>query len=143
MSGFATDVFRVVQEAAWLALSEGRATIEQAEDDEGSPFLVLRPTNPLACELRVYADYPTLCMGSERLCTEMFGPEEKRLQELSRLARALIAGKYEWEHRQSRFLWKRFTQLRGTFHTENGPWTFTWQGAEPPAAAQRRTYEPY
>ncbi len=98
--------------------------------------------------MTVYPDYPTLCLGAEEHCTEMFGSEELRLRELRQLIRAVIAGRYEWEHRQValRFLGLTlgtYTKLIGTFHTDDGPWVFTRSGGEPVGAITRRTYEPY
>lgn len=77
----------------------------------------------------------------------MFGPREQRLRELPQLVKAVIGGRYEWEHRQvtKRLLLfgTRSTELRGTFYTDAGPWVFTRVGGEPPGATQRRTYAPY
>lgn len=144
---FEAEVLRTVRDASKDVVEEGLARLEE-EESVGGPFLRLQPLNPRAASLTVYPDYPTLEMGPEQYATEMFGPEDVRLAELRQLVRAVIAGRYEWEHRQveSRFLFLRlrpFTQLVGTFHTESGPWVFTREGGEPPGARERRTYEPY
>jgi hypothetical protein len=70
------------------------------------------------------------------------------LVDLRRLVAAVIAGNYEWEHRQQSyprlFFGKRtMTQLVGTFHLDDGPWVFTRQGGEPPGATGGRTYAAY
>jgi hypothetical protein len=140
---FEAEIFNVTRDAARRVVDSGSATLEEGED-EGGHFLRLTPSSPRACELTVYADYPTLCMGPGGSCTEMFGPEAQRLRELPQLVRAVIAGDFEWEHRQARFLWLfPYTQLRGTFHTEEGPWTFTRQGKEPKGTVAHGSYEPY
>jgi hypothetical protein len=141
---FQAKVFRVVREASRDVVADGAARLEEG-DDAGGLFLRLDPVNPRAASITVYPDYPTLSMGPEKHTTEMFGPEDVRLAELRRLVRAVIAGRYEWEHRQvrRRFFFGTFTQLVGTFHTDAGPWVFTRQGAEPSGAVKRRTYEPY
>ena len=144
---FQAEVFRVVREASKDVVERGLAHLEEG-DDAGGLFLRLEPVNPRAASITVYPDYPTLSIGPEGPTTEMFGSEETRLKELRQLVRAVIAGRYEWEHRQvpRRLLFMRFgtfTQLVGTFHTDAGPWVFTRQGAEPRGAVARVTYEPY
>lgn len=144
---FADEVLRVVREEAADVVGDGSGQLEEGHDGGGT-FIRLVPTNPAACALTVYPDYPTLCLGPEQHTTEMFGPEETRLRELRQLVRAVIAGRYEWRHRQvtRRILFIRlgpYTQLVGTFHTDDGPWVFTRQGAEPRGAVEHRTYEPY
>ncbi|MCA1678177.1 MAG: hypothetical protein LC777_04125, partial [Actinobacteria bacterium] len=72
----------------------------------------------------VYPGYPTLAMGQEGHTTEMSGSEQARLHELPQLIRAVIAGRYQWEHRQVRrriLFWRTrpFTQLVGTLNTES------------------------
>lgn len=138
---------RTVRASAAEVVAHGHATLEEGEDGGGA-FIRLVPASPEACEITVYLDYPTLCLGPEGNCTEMFGPEEQRLRELPQLIQAVLAGRYEWEHRQvTRHILfiplYRFTQLRGTFHTSEGPWTFTRSGSEPRGAVEHRRYEPY
>jgi hypothetical protein len=70
------------------------ATLEEKVDG-GGRHLTLDPVNPRASTLTVYPDYPTLAMSEGT--TEMFGPEDKRLHELTLLTKAIIAGCYEWE----------------------------------------------
>ncbi len=137
---FEAEIYRVVRDVAADAVRSGLATLEE---DREQGCLRLIPNNPAACSLEVHADYPTLCMGSEGHCAEMFGSQESRLRELPRLVEAVIHGRYEWEYRQRRRLFVTFTQLVGTFHTPQGPWVFTVQGSEPSGAVARRTYDPY
>lgn len=144
---FEVQVQRVVREAAADVVEDGSARIEHARDG-GGDHLRLIPANPAACSLRIYPDYPTLCMGPEGTTTEMSGPEDARLRELRQLVRAVIEGRYSWERRQITrrlfgFRLGAFTQLVGSFQTDDGPWVFTRQGAEPPGAVDSRTYEPY
>jgi hypothetical protein len=143
---FEADCVRVFSEAAQEAVNAGIASLEEGQDGGGS-YLRLTPHQPSACQITLYADYPTLCLGPEQHCTEMFGSEESRLRELRQLVQAVIEGRYEWEHRQVTkrvlFFRYRYTELRGTFHTDEGPWVFTRMGGEPRGATQRRTYAPY
>jgi hypothetical protein len=141
---FAEETRSVFRETVAEVVAEGLARLEEGED-WGGEFVRLVPHNPRACEITAYLNYPTLCLGREQNCTELFGPEEERLSELRQLVRAVIAGRYEWRHRQVwRLFWPgRYTELVGTFHTDTGPWTFTRMGSEPPAAVAHTTYEPY
>lgn len=143
---FAEAVLRVSRAAAAEVVADGSARLEEGQD-LGGEYARLVPLNPRACEIKIYPDYPTLCMGPEQHCTEMFGSEEQRLRELPQLIRAVISGRYEWRHRQvrGRFLifTYRHTQLVGTFLTAEVPWVFTRQGVEPEGAVQHKTYEPY
>jgi hypothetical protein len=146
-NAFAEAVLGTVREASADVIRDGVATLEEGEDG-GGRYLRLIPAAPVACEVTVYPDYPTLCLGEEGHTTEMFGRQEDRLRELRGLIAAVIAGRYEWEHRQvtRRLLFVplyRFTRLVGTFHTTDGPWTFTRQGSEPPGVVERRSYAAY
>ena len=138
---------RTVREVAADVIRDRVATFEEGEDD-GGRYLRLIPAAPDACEVTVYPDYPTLCLGEEAHTTEMFGREADRLRELRELIAAVIAGRYEWEYRQvTRRLLSiplyRFTRLVGTFHTTDGPWIFARQGSEPAGAVKHRSYAPY
>jgi len=143
---FHAEVLRVFRDVAGAAIADGVARLEEGEDG-GELFLRLVPLNPSACSLTIYPDYPTLCLGPDQHCTEMFGSEERRLRELPQLVEAVIEGRYEWRHRQVRHRLLRFlppyTQLVGTFHTTDGPWTFTRQGAEPAGAVDHHVCESY
>lgn len=145
---FQAKAFAVVREATKDVVEQGMARLEEGEHVVGGTFLRLEPVNPRAASITVFPDYPTLAMGPEGHTTEMFGREDRRLEELRQLVRAVIAGRYEWEYRQVPrhfLLWKlgTVTRLVGTFHTDIGPWVFTRQGAEPLGAVERRTYESY
>ena len=141
-------VLQTVREAAADVLADRSARLVEDVDDFG-PVIRLIPRNPAACELMVYSDQPTLCLGAELHCTDLWALDEKNLGQLRQLVTAVIAGNYEWRHRQvlaRRFLGfrkVRETQLVGTFRTEDGPWIFTRQGTQPAGAVQHRTYEPY
>lgn len=147
-SDFEAQILKVARAACEDVVAAGAARVEEGKDDDGIALLRLVPANPRAASLTILADYPTLAMGEEGHTTEMFGSEATRLRELARLIRAVIAGRYEWRHRQvtRRFLFWRFgpfTQLVGTFRTEDGPWVFTREGFEPPGTRDSGTYEPY
>lgn len=139
-------VLRAVRDAAHDVIAEGLAHLEEGSDG-GGPYMRLVPSRPEACEVKVYPDYPTLCLGPEQHTTEMFGPEGSRPRELRQLIKAVIDGRYEWEHRQVKrrflFISYSFTRLVGTFQTSDGPWVFTRQGMEPAGVTAHRSYAPY
>lgn len=140
-------IFQTVRDAADDVIAEGVARLEEGSDG-GGPYVRLVPARQDACEIKVYPDYPTLCLGVEQHTTEMFGPEKRRVHELRQLIEAVIEGGYEWEHRQvkRRLLFiplYSFTRLIGTFQTSDGPWVFTRQGMQPRGAVEHRSYAPY
>ncbi len=70
---FEAEIFRVVRDVAADAVRSGLAALEESREQR---CLRLIQKNPAACSLEVHPDYPTLCMGSEGHCTEMFGSQE-------------------------------------------------------------------
>jgi hypothetical protein len=138
---FERAIVETVQAAAAPAVEAGTAQVAVGAD-AGGRNIRLEPTNDGACEVTVYFDYPTVALSDGT--TELFGTETARLHELQLLVEAVIAGRYEWEFGVGRMFGviplKRF---RGTFHTDEGPWTFTRWGASEEPEALSGNYEPY
>jgi hypothetical protein len=148
--GFEDHVFDVVREVAAEAVRLGAARLETGTHPGGGPYLEVTPTDPAACPMTVWAVEPTLCVGGDDgSCTELFGGDDARLADLRALVEAVIDGRFEWRRRQVRrgFLFFRLpatTQFVGTFHTPDGPWVFTREGAaESRRGVEHRTYQPY
>jgi len=140
-------IFGTVREATAAVVADGIATLKEGTAG-GGRFLHLVPVRRGACDVKVYPPFPTLCLGPEQHCTELFGPEDVRMRDLQRLIKAVIDGRYSWEHRQvqRKVLFiplYRFTRLIGTFDTPDGPWVFYRQGGQPREAVAHKTYEPY
>lgn len=122
-------------------VDSGAATLEEQEN-EGGRYLKLTPKNPQACKLSVYLDYPTLVLSVGT--TELSGSEDDRLHTLALLVEAVIAGKYEWRVDKKRaFGVIPFRRFIGTFHTAEGPWTFSRLASDMETNGEQGTYAPF
>lgn len=141
---FNRRMIAAVKAATAEVVESGRATLTQEFEEGPGDYLMLRPTNPMACEVMILIDgYPTVAFDGAT--DEMFGDDDERIECLVEDIADAIAGRFVWGHRQEKNLWGLFgstTILYGDFlgHPER---SFTRGGLEPRGAVEHHTFEPY
>ncbi len=132
----------LVRQVCAEVIDNGRATVTREILAGPGDCLSVIPTNPDACEVFVVLDYPTVSYDSAT--DEMFGDASERLECLRMDLEDVLAGRFEWSHRQSgRSLWS-VTVLHGEFYRDGVlRRSFSRSGAEPRKAVARHTFAPY
>jgi hypothetical protein len=153
-------VLQTIREAAAPVLDSGAARLEvttqRYEDaDYDAAVFTLEPKNPRAAGLRVAVDdFDTWTFSAGQtwhFVERMPGDIEDRHTELTQVVGAVIAGRYEHQHRQARirmllrpWRWRSTTEFVGRFYLEEGPLEYAHVGSEPAGLSTEPTaYEPY
>lgn len=133
---------QVVHDVAREAVRAGKATVEIDERTDG-PWIRLRPTNPAACPVDVFAadrHQIDLLVGRHGKLHELWEKDHAtRLEQLRECLEAVVSGRYE-ELVERRATGRKFV---GTFKTAHGSSTFVHYGSDDYGPLGRTTYAPY